>query len=615
MKTPSRTEIEQLVRSKPEEVLTPINPNNFNDESQQPRRQSNILGGDISGIKKKKYKTSNIGWFIAVGFILLSSLTFIIPAFTEKTPTFSNKQNKVPVNTLYQESLIEEEIKKQNSLDTNIFTLKEDTKRADSFRQIEVNDKQIDSFKMLAQKSLELGKYTQPEKDSAYYYFQQILKINGNSSYAKRGINYLSNRLYTLGVQEVEKSNLKSSRKSLAALFTINKDSEEFKKLSNLVAELEVQQEKLREQNEIKALLAKATKAIEKKRYTTPNADNAYTYYMNILAKDESNIEAAQGINDVYSYYKDKIQKSLSSEDWISAQSIIDSLMSVQFKQVFINDLSNDIINARNKKNELDKKTVELEQVLKKEQEDDLKKSLADEKKALEREQKKLEALAEAREEQAKIEQLKQEALASENQTTPLDTVQNTTRPVTVDSGRQSISNGAPVSEINNISSSKSRLEIGLDAYNEGDYINAFSNLAPLAEQNNVRAQIKIGYMYQFGRGVQKNNAVGQSYLRAALPSLRKLASQDRAWAQADLGRLYEDGIILTKSYTEALAWYRRAATKNFTAAQTNLANMYFFGRGVQKNKAEAIRWYRIAAAGGDTVAKQNLSQLGALKE
>ena len=90
-------------------------------------------------------------------------------------------------------------------------------------------------------------------------------------------------------------------------------------------------------------------------------------------------------------------------------------------------------------------------------------------------------------------------------------------------------------------------------------------------------------------------------------------AQKNQSWAQSDLGSLYEDGIIVTRSYSEALNWYRKAAAQNYAGAQTNLGNMYFFGKGVEQNQEEAIKWYRLAALGGDAIAKQNLIQLDAV--
>jgi TPR repeat protein len=60
-----------------------------------------------------------------------------------------------------------------------------------------------------------------------------------------------------------------------------------------------------------------------------------------------------------------------------------------------------------------------------------------------------------------------------------------------------------------------------------------------------------------------------------------------------------------------AVEWYRKAADQGDAFAQCNLGVMYENGYGVAKDMNKAVEWYRKAAAQGITLAKQSLKRLG----
>ena len=81
----------------------------------------------------------------------------------------------------------------------------------------------------------------------------------------------------------------------------------------------------------------------------------------------------------------------------------------------------------------------------------------------------------------------------------------------------------------------------GLDAYDRGDYATALREFKPLAEQGDAYAQYNLGVMYDNGQGV-------------------------------------------TQDYKTAVKWFRRAAEQGNSFGQNALGNMYDAGRGVPKH-------------------------------
>jgi TPR repeat protein len=145
------------------------------------------------------------------------------------------------------------------------------------------------------------------------------------------------------------------------------------------------------------------------------------------------------------------------------------------------------------------------------------------------------------------------------------------------------------------------------------------------AEQGNAQGQLNLGHMYETGSGVAKDKAeAAKWYRKAAQPAnanvaytngdyatalrlWRELAEQGNASAQASLGYMYETGRGVTKDETQAVLWYRKSAEQGDARGQTNLGNMYANGRGVAKDEAEAVLWYRKAAEQGNAQGQVNL--------
>ena len=62
-------------------------------------------------------------------------------------------------------------------------------------------------------------------------------------------------------------------------------------------------------------------------------------------------------------------------------------------------------------------------------------------------------------------------------------------------------------------------LQSGLDAYERGDYEAALIQFRPLAEQGNAEAQLYLGIMYEYGKGVPWNPVQAFNWYRKAAES------------------------------------------------------------------------------------------------
>lgn len=82
------------------------------------------------------------------------------------------------------------------------------------------------------------------------------------------------------------------------------------------------------------------------------------------------------------------------------------------------------------------------------------------------------------------------------------------------------------------------------------------------------------------------------------LQYVRTHVKDSRAWAQNNLGVLYEVGLAVERNPVESLQWYAKAAEQGNVTAQENLAILWQEGEGVPGvDEVEAWKWFSRAAA------------------
>lgn len=95
---------------------------------------------------------------------------------------------------------------------------------------------------------------------------------------------------------------------------------------------------------------------------------------------------------------------------------------------------------------------------------------------------------------------------------------------------------------------------------------------------------------------------------KTKIESLRDQAEKGSPQAQAELGWAYDNGIGVPRDQAEAVKWYQKAAMQDHRIAQYNLATSYCFGHGVPRDYVEAVKWYQKAADQGHMNAMNSLA-------
>lgn len=100
-----------------------------------------------------------------------------------------------------------------------------------------------------------------------------------------------------------------------------------------------------------------------------------------------------------------------------------------------------------------------------------------------------------------------------------------------------------------------------------------------------------------------------KDYDRAKL-IFEAFAADGTAHAQYALGFLYDEGAGVKKDDEKAFSWYKKAALQGHASAQFQIGEAYLRKKGVKENLKEAVIWYKKSEAQGDKDAKLRLNQL-----
>ena len=90
---------------------------------------------------------------------------------------------------------------------------------------------------------------------------------------------------------------------------------------------------------------------------------------------------------------------------------------------------------------------------------------------------------------------------------------------------------------------------------------------------------------YKSSRVEKKESRANAFYRKAVDLDIEGMAEGGDKYAQACLGWMYQFGKVVDKNDLTAVKWYRKAAEQGYAIAQNHLGHMYYWGDGVDKNE------------------------------
>lgn len=130
-----------------------------------------------------------------------------------------------------------------------------------------------------------------------------------------------------------------------------------------------------------------------------------------------------------------------------------------------------------------------------------------------------------------------------------------------------------------------------------------FERIKARAETNDAEAQLTLGWLYDKGDGVPRDQ-------EQAFRWWLKAAEQGQPAGQFNVALSYRLGLGVTQDYGEAVNWYQRTGEPMDALALYDLGWMSAFGRGLPKNHDDAVKWWQEALIQGYKVAKRELDFL-----
>ena len=143
----------------------------------------------------------------------------------------------------------------------------------------------------------------------------------------------------------------------------------------------------------------------------------------------------------------------------------------------------------------------------------------------------------------------------------------------------------------------------GVAALRVGQYAVALDAWQKSAEAGDAKSQYGMGYLYQFGLGIEPDQAQAKAWYE-------KAAAQNEPNALYALGLMYESGRVGKRDRAKALDLYRKAAaTGRSPDAEYAIGRIHFRGQGVPRDEKMGLNWLLQAAHDGQPGAQYMLGE------
>jgi len=135
----------------------------------------------------------------------------------------------------------------------------------------------------------------------------------------------------------------------------------------------------------------------------------------------------------------------------------------------------------------------------------------------------------------------------------------------------------------------------GLEAYKNKDF-NKSIKLFKKAKDKNGKSKLKLGLMYLYGDGVNKNCIKALLYIKQSI-------AQNNMNAKAVIASLYREGVCVKKKPQKALNISKELATKGHMHSQIILGLIYKLGAWTNKNYSKSLKYFKMASKQGSPLA------------
>lgn len=131
------------------------------------------------------------------------------------------------------------------------------------------------------------------------------------------------------------------------------------------------------------------------------------------------------------------------------------------------------------------------------------------------------------------------------------------------------------------------------------------------AEQGNAFAMADLGKMYAQGIFVKADRTKAQEWYEQALNAMLAVEGRkENTYLEYRIGKMYQYGLGTEENLKEAAAWFTLASGKEHKYALYSLAMLYLHGKGVEQDDKEACRLFTRSHKKGNPYASYELGKL-----
>ena len=130
-----------------------------------------------------------------------------------------------------------------------------------------------------------------------------------------------------------------------------------------------------------------------------------------------------------------------------------------------------------------------------------------------------------------------------------------------------------------------------MDLYGKNHHEEAYRLFEQGANVGEEKCFFGIAWLLNYGQYVEQNTKKAEEIFGQHFDAILDLANDGDAEAMYLVGRLYLNGLGVTKSIDKSLEWIEKSAIAGCSSAQNALGNWYDFGTNVTQSYTEAIKY------------------------
>jgi type II secretory pathway predicted ATPase ExeA len=192
---------------------------------------------------------------------------------------------------------------------------------------------EVETLLAKAEQQIIQSRLLTPENDNAYQTFQQILSSNPDEKRAIAGLHLIANRYLELSEKHFAIGNLAQSKRFANRGLSVEPGHQKLAYLSK-----KIDTKIARKQQLIASLLEQGERQMAASNLIPPSSKNAYQFFLDVLALDNTNKQAKKNINTIQAKLMSKLDLTTSPKNYHNARQLSKKILSTTLAEHYLPD-------------------------------------------------------------------------------------------------------------------------------------------------------------------------------------------------------------------------------------------------------------------------------------